>query len=361
MRIVIVGGGLIGMMAAWELRQRGHEVTVLEKRPACPQPETPQELLGPASSWNGAGMLAPLGEVASDQEFFSWATRSRDLWPGIVEALEAATGIDVDFDRRGAILPVACSQTRVFANAVSALAGTCDEPSRWLSAQEVRDRLGTGPEGLEGGLLLEGDWKVDNRLVMHALYAAFEKLGGTVVYGARVVSVAPGAPAAVTAEHADTATRETTADRVVLAAGAWSAAIEGVPTLPVHPVRGQMIAWSDLDWWTWRGSVRRGPFYAVGREGGRLLVGATMEEAGYDDSPTDEGLEVLEAWAHETFPRLDGQAPNEHWAGLRPGTDGHPIVREVGESVMAATGHFRNGVLLAPWTAERVVTWVERS
>jgi glycine oxidase len=150
-------------------------------------------------------------------------------------------------------------------------------------------------------------------------------------------------------------TRE--AARLVLAAGAWSGRIPGLPALPVRPVRGQMALLGGVQW-PWQGSVRGLHAYAVRRGLTGLLIGSTVEEAGFDAHPTLAGIEDLLSFARRTFPGLAGARLETVWAGLRPGTpDDLPILGPLPgwPAVLAATGHFRNGILRAPWTAREVV------
>jgi glycine oxidase len=149
---------------------------------------------------------------------------------------------------------------------------------------------------------------------------------------------------------------------LVIAGGAWSGSLEGLPRLPVRPVRGQMIAYDGLSWQL-RGRVRHRHYYAVlDRSDHSLLVGATVEEAGFDAGLTEDGRLDLMGFAQELLPRLRWKAVSRHWSGLRPGTvDGLPILGRYAESpVLYATGHYRNGILLAPWTASAVADAVLR-
>jgi glycine oxidase len=139
--------------------------------------------------------------------------------------------------------------------------------------------------------------------------------------------------------------------RLVVAAGAWSGAIAGLPALPVRPVRGQMLRLGGAAW-PWRGSLRLRHNYVVRRGPDGLLVGATVEEAGFAEHPTAAGICGLLDFARTLFPRLAAAPVESIWAGLRPGSpDGRPILGMVGEGpIVAACGHYRNGILLAPWT-----------
>jgi glycine oxidase len=153
--------------------------------------------------------------------------------------------------------------------------------------------------------------------------------------------------------------RDWEAGLLVMAAGSWSGHIPGFPTLPVHPVRGQMLMLGGIDW-PWNGSLRGPHDYVVRRGATGLLVGATIEEAGFASYNTAGGVERLLRFALHALPGLENARLETTWAGLRPATpDGFPIVGPVpGWPVLAATGHYRNGILLAPWTAREITRMV---
>jgi glycine oxidase len=142
---------------------------------------------------------------------------------------------------------------------------------------------------------------------------------------------------------------------LLLTAGAWSGQIAGLPAIPVRPVRGQMIRYEDIAW-PWAGAIRAAGGYAVRRGRSGLLVGATVEEAGFTAVTTDAGLARLRAFAGRLFPALAARREAAAWAGLRPGTpDGLPLLGRLADlPVWVATGHYRSGILLAPWTAREV-------
>ena len=146
-----------------------------------------------------------------------------------------------------------------------------------------------------------------------------------------------------------------------MATGAWGA-VEGMPPLPLSPVRGQMLQLAEVDW-PWTGSVWGPHLYAVRRRGGRLLVGATVEEAGFAATPTTAGIGELCDFVSRTFPTLADHPIHSSWAGLRPATpDRLPLLGPWGSpAVWVAGGHFRNGILLAPWTAETVADRMTRA
>ncbi|HEY3568159.1 MAG TPA: FAD-dependent oxidoreductase, partial [Thermoanaerobaculia bacterium] len=200
---------------------------------------------------------------------------------------------------------------------------------------------------------LTGEHRVDNVQLCAVLARAAQKLGVTLHYDSEVERIERRVPEGTVLVHGRHWRKE--ARLLVLAAGAWSGLIPEIPPLPVRPVRGQVLLLGGVEW-LWRGSVRQGHLYAVRRGATGLLIGATVEEAGFDKHNTVEGVEDLLAFARRLFPGIGKTRLETVWAGLRPGTpDDQPILGRIpGWPVLAATGHFRNGILLAPWTAREV-------
>jgi glycine oxidase len=198
------------------------------------------------------------------------------------------------------------------------------------------------------------DGVVDNRKLTRAIRSALERSGGRIERGRAVrIPFAKDAAAGVETDRG-----VVSAERVVVAAGTWSAQIEGagIAADAIVPVRGQMIAYDVPPPPT---VIFGAGGYAVPR-GGRTLIGATVEHAGFDKRTTADGLAFLRGIAARLVPELAGAHPVEHWAGLRPGSrDGLPLLGATRPGVVVATGHYRNGILLAPATAELVVELVE--
>jgi glycine oxidase len=311
----IVGGGIIGLATAWRAQERGLRVCVLERDAA-----------GAGATRAAAGVLAPDPETPG---FTALARRSAELWPGFAAALG-----DVGYTRCGSL---------VLAFDGAALPVDLDgEP---LDAEACRALEPGIARDCTGGLLLAGDAQVDPRRVAAALA---ERLGHALRTGADVVAVTPES-----VELADGSL--VLAERVVLAAGAW-ASRRLARRLPVRPVKGQTLRL--------RGPapatriIRSEHVYVVPRASGETVVGATVEEAGYDETPTDEATQELLRQAVRAVPAVAELALVEAVASLRPGTpDDAPLIGEW-EGLLVAGGHFRNGILLAPVTAEAVVAYL---
>ncbi|HEV2673468.1 MAG TPA: glycine oxidase ThiO [Aliidongia sp.] len=342
--VAIVGGGVIGLSLGWRLAQAGCRVTLVERNP-----ET-----GRGASWAAAGMLAAGIEAEPTEEpLFALARWSQSLWPGFAAELEAASGLPVGYDATGTLV---CAFTRDQAEKLRhgiafqrGLGGVFD----WLSAAAARAREPGLAPSLVAAAFSPNDHQVDNRLLATALAEAFRRAGGHLITGVEAAIDLAGARAVgiVAGE-----TRHP-ADIVVIAAGAWSRAVPGLPAAhrpPTRPIKGQMLALrmpptAPLV----RHVVWGGHCYLVPRADGRLLVGATVEERGFDPAITAGGLLGLLDDAWRTVPGIEELPIDETWAGFRPGSpDDQPMLGATGiDGLLVATGHHRNGILLTPATA----------
>lgn len=347
--IVIIGAGLIGLAIAFELATRGASVRVLDARAP-----------GKAASWAGAGMLAPYTEALVSRSFEELCVRSLALYPRFVESVRAAGGVDARLRLNG-VLEAAyddAQERRLRAHA-EALAAR-GVAARFLERDETRFLEPALGPGVRGAAYSAAEGSVDNRRLGRALQAACSALG--------VRIDAPGGEVALEADArrvlgVQTRAGFAAAQTVINAAGAWAGIVDGVPAhvrVPVTPVKGQMLALAMP-----RGLVRRVTWvpgaYLVPRDDGRLLIGATVENAGFDVRVTAAGTRALLDAALAALPVLGDLAVAETWAGLRPGTpDGLPYIGATAlTGYVVATGHYRNGILLAPATARGVADLVE--
>jgi glycine oxidase len=305
---VIVGGGIIGLMSAWRARQRGLNVCVLER-----------DRVGAGASSVAAGVLAPEPETERTAALSAAAAR---LWPAIAAGLG-----DVGYTRCGSL--------------VLSWNGERDAEGPWLDGDECRALEPAVSPDCVGAVLLEEDAQVDPRLVVAALA---EKLGDVVRVGADVVNL-DGAGATL----ADGTRVE--AGRVVLAAGAWSA-VKLAPGLPVKPVKGQVVRFQGPCPAT--RIIQSEGIYVVPRPTGETIVGATVEEVGFDVSVTEQATAEVLPPAVRAVPAVASLVQVEAVAGVRPGSaDGLPLLGDW-NGVLVASGHFRNGILLSSITAEFV-------
>ncbi|MGH8910610.1 MAG: glycine oxidase ThiO [Egibacteraceae bacterium] len=345
--MVVVGGGLIGLAVAWRTARMGLAVTVCD----------PQ--LGGGASWAAAGMLAPVSEVAYGEEaLLQLNLDGSGRWRSFAAELAEASGRDPGYRECGTVLVARDADDLAALDELLAFRrelGLQVErlPSRALCALEP----GLAPS-VRGGIDAPGDHQVDNRACVAALRAACdradvavraERVGGLCVAGERVTGVRLGSG------------KEIAAGAVVLSAGCWSGQLEGVDPRalpPVRPVKGQLLhlrgpAGTPLATRTVGGL----DCYVVTRPDGRVVVGATVEERGFDLTPTAGAVHDLLRAARELLPDIAELDFVEVAVGLRPGTpDNAPLIGPAPglDGLVHATGHYRNGVLLAPITADLV-------
>jgi glycine oxidase len=348
--VAVVGGGIIGCAVARELGQRGMSVIVVER-------DSP----GRRATWAAAGMLSPLGEARVGGPFLELADESLRRYASFAHALREESGIDVEYRTSGKLhvsLGGAGEDEVVRAVAAGPLAARFE--ARLLDGAAARALEPTLAEAVTSAVLIGRDHRVNNRLLAQAL------LAGCMAAGVVFRTASPVA-AITTRHHTATGVRlasgETVeADHIVLAAGAWSGQLQGLPeTLPVRPIKGQMFAVDALVRTT-EGRVAS-PVqhviysercYIIPRDDGRLLVGATVEDVGFRKGATPRGIAELMSAAIEVLPVLADMPLVETWAGFRPMTpDGLPLLGRdpVLDGLVYATGHYRNGILLAPATA----------
>lgn len=347
--IVVIGAGLIGLGIAYELARRGATVRVIDER----EP-------GRAASWAGAGMLAPYTEGIESHAYAVFCAESLRRYPAFVAALKADGGVDARL-RLDGILEAAYDEAGVVRlQAAAAALAARGIGAQWLERDAARMLEPALGAAVRGASLSETEGQVDNRRLGRALQAACEALGVRIDAGAGRVAIEADARRVLGVRGPEGFIG---ADAVVNATGAWAADLEGVPEqarVPVRPVKGQMLALAMP-----RGLVRRVLWvpgaYLVPREDGRVLIGATVEEAGFDVRVTAAGVRTLLDAALAALPTLGDLTVAETWAGLRPGSpDGLPFIGATAlEGYVVATGHHRNGILLTPATADAVATVVE--
>ncbi len=342
--IIVVGAGVIGCAIAHELARRGASVEVVDER-----------LAGMGATQASAGVLAPFIEADEGSPLLDLAVRSLDVYDEFVERTIAASGIAIRYRRTGTI-DVAMDDSELYALQKTAeTLSARGVPALMLDAANVRaeePHLGTGAVG---GLLVDAHGFVGASDLTRGLAAAARHAGAQVVEQSRVRRISRRRGDMIV----DTDRGSLTCNAVVLAAGSWSGeiAIDGVADrVPVRPVRGQLLslAWTGtpLRRVTWS---RR--CYMVPWEEGTVLVGATVEEAGFDERATVAGVRDLLDAACEVTPHAWAASFRGARVGLRPATpDGLPVIgaSTAAPSLMYATGHYRNGVLLAPLTASLV-------
>jgi len=351
--VAIAGGGLIGAGIALELARRGRRVVVIEKgdRP------------GRESSAAAGGVLAPNAEAEPDGPLYGLKRRGLELFPEWAAAIASESGVDPELERDG-LLAIALDEKAEAVNARrEALVQGAGRRVERLSAGDVRKREPGVTPAVRSALFFPDEARVDNARLSEAVAVAAGRRGvefrfgnpvtGLLRAGSRVTGVA-------------TPTGDVAAGAVVIAAGAWSAGIAGLPfPVPVKPARGQIVVLRAPSP-PIASVLSCGEIYAVPRNDGRVLVGATVEDVGFDKSVTAGAVRWLLEGAARFLPFLDALPIETSWAGLRPEAADHlPIVGPApgAEGLFLATGHFRSGIVLAPLTARAVAAAVlgERS
>jgi glycine oxidase len=346
---IFVGGGVIGLSCAWRAARRGARVAVLERA----QP--------PAGATHvAAGMLAPVGELAfGEPELLEMTLASAQLYPDFVAELEAATGETTGYTQQGALHVALDRDEAAELRRVHDLQRSLGLEAEWLPPRRCRDLEPGLTPSFNGGVHAPGEAAVDPRALTVALLAALGSAGVEVQSGTEVVAGIFEGERLVGVRTA--AGEELWADATVLAAGAWSGQAEWLPEParpPVRPVKGQIVELRGRD-----GAapceriVASERVYLVPRPDGRLIIGATSEEQGFDTAVTAGGVHELLREAYRLLPDVAEMELVDSMAGLRPGTpDNLPLIGPGAiEGLVLATGHYRNGILLAPLTAAATV------
>jgi glycine oxidase len=342
---------VIGLSIGWRLAQAGCTVDVFERGSA-----------GCGASWAAAGMLAAgLEAEPGEQALYALNRASQESWPDFAAELEAASGLSVGLRREGTLMLALTRDDAARLKFNFEFQRGLGIPLEWLSAGEARKREPHLSPHLAAAIFSPEDHQVDNRLLVNALACAFTGAGGTLHESGNVdaLELAGGrvAGVAVSGQHH-------AADAVVLAAGAWSNAIGGLPREalpPVRPVKGQMLALQmDPAAPLLRHVVWAPKAYLVPRADGRLLIGATVEERGFDPKLTAGGILALLDGAWRAIPGIEELPIAEQWVGFRPGSrDDAPLLGASGiDGLVIATGHYRNGILLTPITARAVAHYI---
>lgn len=388
-RLVVVGAGVIGLSCAWRAAAGGWTVTVVDPAPAR------------GASWVAGGMLAPVTEAwPGEEELLDLGLESLQRWPRFASDLAAAAGSPPGLRGEGTVVAATGAGDRAELGSLAAFLGRLGREVDQLTGRELR-RLepALGPD-VRGGLSVPGDLAVDNRAFLAALRAACDRAGvrtvqhavanvcqdGDHVAGVRLApadacrgpsasslsaalaagpaALAPPDSAAgldrvsATADPADIA-----ADAVLICAGAHSGLLHPALAGLVRPVKGEIVRLAHRGTAlppptrTVRALVDGRPLYAVPRDGGGLVVGATQYEAGFDTDVTVAGVRDLLRDVERVLPAVAEYALVETAAGLRPGSpDNRPLIGALGsDGLFVATGHGRNGMLLAPVTADAVL------
>lgn len=352
--VIVVGGGIIGAAIAFELARKGMGVVLLDRQ----QP-------GLEASWAAAGMLSPAPDTPEAMPLVPFARESYRLYPEFISSIERASGMRVEYRKCGALeISFAPDGEAERDKRVAEIRrhGIGAEPTSISEAQRKEPLLNPAARAV---LRISDEAYVDPRGLTQATLAAAKKSGVEIRADSEVISIPMEQNRCEGVHVADSETlkagrisaragEKIHAKRIVIAAGGFSGSIGWVERYaPTHPVRGQMVALRSAAGGL-RCVLRSGRGYVVPRENGLCVAGSTLENAGFKKQVTPGGLGKILSAAVELAPALENAAIIQTWSGLRPGTPDHlPIIGPTDvEGLFIATGHYRNGILLAPATAK---------
>jgi glycine oxidase len=346
---IFVGGGVIGLSCAWRAAARGARVAVLERA----EP--------PAGATNvAAGMLAPVGELTfGEPRLLELTLEAARLYPGFVAELEAASGQLTGYLREGALHVALDRDEAAQLRRVHDLQRSLGLEAEWLAPRQCRALEPGLTPSFNGGVHAPGEASIDPRALTRALESALRAEGGELRTGCEVIDGVFGGDRLLGVRTA--AGEELRADAVVLCNGAWAGQAEWLPEHArpaVRPVKGEVVELRGRDGAPApaRRIVCSERVYLVPRGDGRLIVGATVEERGFDTAVSAGGVLELLREAYRLLPEVAEMELVGAIAGLRPGTpDNLPLIGPGAiDGLLLATGHFRNGILLAPLTADAI-------
>lgn len=337
--VIVIGAGIVGAACAWRLAQAGARVTILERS-------------APASGASQAalGVLTFHAKPDTPAAYNELCRRSREFYTTLIDEIEEVTGKRPDYRSGGQLFVALTDADLIELDALHSANGDLDIEVGRLTPEECRLLEPRISSHVRAGLFFPEDAWVDNTALTFAIVRAAEEAGAMLMKGdVNAVVSREGRAIGVRCNG-----EALGGDWIIVAAGSWSGQIAGVPPLPVTPVRGQALSVAGRP-------VRRVVFsprgYLVPKGDSQTLVGATVERVGFDESNTLGGVSEVCAAGLEVSPALAASEFLGAWAGLRPGTpDNLPIIGPFEQlpNLIAATGHFRNGILLAPITAEMV-------
>jgi len=334
---LIIGGGLIGLLTARVLSETGASITVLERNH-----------FGQESSWAGGGILSPLYPWKYPKAVNALASWSQPRYQELAQQLKESTGIDVEWINSG-LLILDMDQ----AEDAMTWAEKTNGNATLVTSHEISNIEPAVGTNNQGGIWMPDVAQVRNPIFLKALLEDLKQRGVRLASNSEVTHILTkrGNIEGVRTEYSEIMAR-----KVIVACGAWSAKLlkELGHEIPIVPVKGQMILFRTEPGQLKRIILKEG-YYAIPRSDGRILVGSTMEDVGFDKNITDEAREELEETARKLVPLLANAKIEKHWSGLRPGSPSgipfigqHPDVKDL----YINAGHFRNGVVMAPASAQ---------
>tara|TARA_R110001592_G_scaffold66678_2_gene204840 strand:+ start:1959 stop:3047 length:1089 start_codon:yes stop_codon:yes gene_type:complete len=333
LKVIIVGGGVMGMLQARELALKGMDVVLLEKG-----------ICGNEASWAGGGIVSPLYPWRYSPPVTALATWSQSYYPNLVQCLEAESDIDPELTRHGLLMLSVDDES-------DALAWS-ESNTSWLEAIDAEKLYQLEPNlrlGLSNGLWMPHVASVRNPRLLRSLRAWLDRHPGVeIIESCQVSGLKESGSKIIGVETCTHGVLE--ADLYVLCTGAWSSEVCAHENIKVEPVKGQMLVFAATPGLVNRVVLNNGK-YVIPRRDGLVVAGSTLEYCGFDRLTTKQAKDELADMAIDLFPELASCQISHHWSGLRPGTsDGIPYIgcHPQFENVYINTGHFRNGLVLAP-------------
>ncbi len=349
-KITIIGGGVIGLSLGWQLARKGAEVEIFER-----------DIAGRSAGWVAAGMLTPQAELGFEEiELFEFMRKSLEMYPKFLDELREDSGIDVKLDNCGSLFAGFDRDDMARLRRIYDFREKINLPARWLTGSEAKELEPMLSPKCTCGLWMPDDAQIENRDLLKALQVAVLKCGAHIHEIANVISVKIERGAVDEIMVNDKTVK---VSKLVVAAGAWSKQIRGIPENllpPVRPVKGQIMSLRMQAENKVSHAVRGRDVYLVPKADGRLILGASNEEMGFDTSPTAGEIYKLLERGWETVPGIYEYPIEEIQVGLRPGSRDHePIIGDSEiEGLYFTTGHYRSGILLAPVTAYELSDWL---
>ena len=339
---VIIGGGVIGMMTAWELEKAGLKVQLIDKGQ-----------VGQESSWAGGGILSPLYPWDAAEEIWPLITHSQKTYPGLCEALKDQTGINPQLIQSGLLNLEQIESTKLnrWVEKTGAIYNKLDA-KQVAEIEPMLNHLALD-QTFESAIWLPEVAQVRNPRLLKALKKSLLLHKVQITEGVEVTSINQSKGRV---ESVETSAGQISCQFVVVAAGAWSGKFLKDKST-IEPVRGQMLR-VEVPAGSLARILLKDDTYLIPRQCGHILIGSTLEYVGFDKSVTKDVAEKLYAKAIKLLPSLSAFPVSQQWAGLRPGTDqGIPVIEESKEieGLFINSGHFRNGVALAPASSEIIV------
>lgn len=345
-KVLVVGGGVIGLSIAFECRKRGYDVTIIESG-----------VCGGQASGAAAGMLAPYSEITEDpDDFFRLCQESLLIYPQWVDEVKNCSEQSFEYNNSGSLYVIYHEADMLSLESKRRWQREFGIESFIISGEEARKREPLLSKDTYAALVCPEESHIYTPGYVSALIQACRNSGVVIVEHAGKAEVGE-----CNENQVKTDLGVIEGDFVVLATGAWSQSWEERLhcTIPVFPIRGQICAYKGR---TLRHIIFTSQGYLVGKENGTLIAGASEDIAGFETNVTEHGIDRLKAWSKKVLPYLEDKQPFHKWAGLRPATqDGYPLIGRMPQkhSLFIASGHYRNGILLSPITAKIIANEIQ--